>query len=207
MNMSCPACGAEVRFKARTSAFAVCAFCQSMLVRQDLDLENIGKMAELPPDLSPFQIGSSGIFKAEKFELIGRQRVHWKNGSWNEWYLSFIEGGVGWLAEAQGFLMISRPAPEQSPPALELCYPGASFLIDGGLFQVQDSKEVTLLGSEGELPSRGEKGRQFTSVDFVGDGDRFASIEYGEEKATVYLGVFVEIEDLRMTHLRSLDGW
>jgi hypothetical protein len=68
---------------------AVCNYCKSTIVRHDKDLEILGKMSEMPPDMSPIQIGTTGILGKDKFEIVGRQRIGYENGSWNEWYMLF----------------------------------------------------------------------------------------------------------------------
>jgi len=57
----CPSCGGPVPFQSAISVFAVCPYCTSMLVRHDLDVESLGKMAVLAEDSSPLQIGSAGM--------------------------------------------------------------------------------------------------------------------------------------------------
>src|SRR6202012_1730726 len=103
----CPQCGAPVKFQSSIAIFAVCEHCRSMVVRKDLSVESIGVMAELPPDLSPLQIGSRGEWNGKAFELVGRIRVEWDLGSWNEWYALFDGGVGGWVAETQGFYLVS----------------------------------------------------------------------------------------------------
>ena len=101
--LNCPSCGAEVTFQSAHTVFTVCKYCQSTLVRKDLKLEDLGKMAQLKDDPTPLQLGTSGKRKGE-FTLIGRVRVEWERGFWNEWYLRFDDGREGWLADAQGFI-------------------------------------------------------------------------------------------------------
>ena len=78
-----------------------------MIVRHDVNVETIGQMAVLPPDLSPLQIGAKGEVDGQPFTLIGRVRVAYDEGSWNEWCALFPEDKHGWVAEAQGFFMVS----------------------------------------------------------------------------------------------------
>ena len=47
--------------------------------------------------------GLKGTWKDTRFELTGRaQYRHELGGFWDEWYATFSNGWVGWLAEAQG---------------------------------------------------------------------------------------------------------
>ena len=81
---NCPSCGAPVEFKSTTSFHAVCAFCQSTLVRHGGNLENLGRMADLIEDTSPIQLGTEGVFKGVHFAVIGRIQLRYAAGLWNE---------------------------------------------------------------------------------------------------------------------------
>ena len=78
----CPGCGAPVEFKSAQSTHAVCAYCQSTVVRSGEVLTRLGKMAELFDDHSPLQLMASGRIQLDgkdvPFTLIGRlpQRRH-----------------------------------------------------------------------------------------------------------------------------------
>lgn len=207
--LPCPACGAELPFRSSVSVFAVCAYCGSMVVRHDMDLQALGKMAQLPADMSPLQLGAQGRYGKDRFVLVGRLKIAWEAGSWNEWYALFDDGRAGWLAEAQGFWMMSfAAAPPPDLPAVGAVRPGISLRLSGHrLFQVDDIKEATCVGSEGELPMKAAAGRKSTSVDLSGPGDEFACIDYAEDGARLYVGEYVEFDELRMSPLRQIDGW
>src|SRR4051812_49254224 len=104
---NCPSCGAGITFQSSVSFSLVCPYCRSLVVRHDKDVEAIGKMAELPDDISPFQIGTTGTFRKIHFALAGRMKIGWEDGCWNEWFFFTDEGKKGWLAEAQGSLILS----------------------------------------------------------------------------------------------------
>jgi len=59
-----------VTFQSSIAVFAVCPYCRSMVVRHDVNVEAIGQMAQLPPDLSPLQIGAHGEMDGQGFTLI-----------------------------------------------------------------------------------------------------------------------------------------
>lgn len=207
--LSCPACAAEIQFKSSISVFGVCSFCNSMVVRHDMNLENLGKMAELPPDSSPLQIGTRGSFEGKQFELVGRLKLSWNDGVWNEWYALFNDGNEGWVADAQGFYMVSfRLDDTKSVPEEKNIFAGRTFpLVNGQNFQVDDIKQATCIGSEGELPIKGPKGRKSTSIDLSGPDNQFACIEYSNDGIRLYLGKYVDFEKLALTSLRQIDGW
>ena len=112
-------------------------------------------MAELPPDLSPLQIGTRGEWKGRTFELLGRIRVEWAQGSWNEWYAAFSDGVAGWVAEAQGFYMVSFETKDRNIPQTPKEIPPGNFLrLAGRTWSITDIKTVRCRAGEGELPFR-----------------------------------------------------
>jgi Domain of unknown function (DUF4178) len=195
-------------FKSRASVFGVCSFCNSTLVRHDMNIESLGKMTEMPQDMSPLQIGTTGIFEGSKFEVVGRQRIGWESGSWNEWYLHFDNGKDGWLADAQGFYMLSFQLNNRIEiPELPKLKVGEDIKIDGSTYTVDDIREVSCAGSQGELPVKSLKGRKSTSVDLVGSNQNFGNIDYSAEGDRVFLGKYVDFEEFKFMNLRELDGW
>lgn len=208
LTLSCPSCGANVDFQSKASVFAVCSFCKSSLVRQNLDLEKVGVMADLQDDLTPLQLGTAGMFNAEKFELIGRLRVAYADGYWNEWHALFGGGKTGWLAEAQGFYAICFPFFDVQIPARESLRPGKSVdLGKQGTFQVEDMRAVDCIYSEGELPIAAHQGRKSTSVDLSGDQLEMATIEYASDVVRLYVGKYQEFDEFKFQNLRHIDGW
>jgi len=204
----CPSCGAEVRFQSSASVFAVCQYCKSTLVRRDLNLEALGKMADLQDDVSPLQIGTTGRFRGE-FILLGRVKVKYEDGFWNEWFVRFDDGREGWLAEAQGFLMLSLPV-EVPPnlPAATAIHPGLVVPIGKTEFTVQDVKKVTYAFAEGELPFPAPQGFQGVSIDLAAGSDDFASLSYGDKgDVDVFRGQYIEFADLHLQNLKAIDGW
>ena len=209
MKLICPGCGAEVQFKSRVSVFGVCSYCNSMVVRHDIDLEALGKMAELPSDMSPLQIGTKGRFDSNGFEIVGRLKIGWQDGTWNEWYVLFDDGRDGWIAEAQGMYMMSFQIEDvKNIPDRKNIVPGLSIpFIKNQLFQVDDIKDATCIGSEGELPFKGPTGRRSLSVDLSGPNSQFACIDYSGDEVRLYAGRYVDLDSLSLTSLRQIDGW
>ena len=152
--LDCPQCGAPVNFPSSIAIFAVCEHCRSMIVLRGANAELIGVMAALPPDLSPFQIGTRGEWQGRPFEIVGRIRVEWEQGSWNEWCILHDGQTTGWLAEAQGLLMVSFVKTVREPISVETSdyAPKQQVTLDGRLWRVTDRKIATYRSSEGSLP-------------------------------------------------------
>ncbi|RYZ72532.1 MAG: DUF4178 domain-containing protein [Proteobacteria bacterium] len=213
---SCPACGGELQFKSRSSVLTICSFCNSMVVRHDLKLEDLGKVTEMPEDLSPIRIGTKGIYNNVAFEVIGRQKIGWENGSWNEWFLVFDDRTNGWLSDAQGFYFMSRQVTHPgNVPELPRLMIGRAATVEGIKYKVEDIRPVTCIGLEGEVSLQSPIGRESISVDLLGLTSLAASIDYAvhpkgsikEEPPRVFVGAYVEFEDLNFSNLRAFDGW
>lgn len=207
MKFPCPACGGEVDFKSRFSVFQVCPYCASMLLRTDKDLESLGKTASLPPDMSPFQLGTTGQIDRRHFTIIGKQRMVYDDGNWNEWYIVFDDQSYGWLGEAQGFLSVSTLAEDQHVPNLKGIWNGLQVNLKGNYYEVEDIKKVTCGGSIGELPVNGMKGKKVTSVDLTGEGETFANLVYSDEGIEAYTGRYADFDEMKFQNLREIDGW
>lgn len=207
MKAKCPSCGADVAFQSSVSVFGVCSHCRSMLVRHDMDIESLGQMAQVPDDVSPLKIGSQGVYGGTRFSLIGRLKVAWDEGYWNEWHLLFEDGRQGWLGEALGFYMVSFEMKETGkvPDASKL-KPGKKYqLLPGETYFVDDIKEAVCVASEGELPFRALQGRKTTSVDLSDSASRYGCIEYSKtDGVRLFLGRYVKFEDLQFANLRDL---
>src|SRR5574339_47242 len=119
---ACPNCGAPVEFRSAASAFAVCNFCRSTLVRDGDALRRIGESAELFDDHSPLQLGAAGKYQGSAFTLVGRLQMRYAGGTWNEWHALFDSGKSGWLSEDNGAYVFAFDAPLHgaAPPAEEL---------------------------------------------------------------------------------------
>jgi len=217
---ACPSCGAKVEFKSATSVYAVCPFCESMLVRGDIDVKSIGKMAALPDDMSPLQVGSEGKIDGLHFGVIGRLKVGWRDGMWNEWHILSDDGSRGWIGEAQGFFSVSFEREDLSAQDRDfilgrIATPGSSaglsagfqITVEGKSLRAVDIKEATCLGSEGELPFRAPKGRRTVAIDFTGGEGDFATVEVEDATLRLYAGRYVEWDELGFTNLRPLEGW
>lgn len=227
----CPACGAEITFYSPVSVYAVCAHCRSMVVRRDVNVEAIGVMADLPEDMSPVQLGSQGVFGSTPFTVVGRAKMAWSRGYWNEWYLWCDGGRRGWLAEAQGFFAVNFEMDEPWPaevaravstlkksintqkilasgnPSLDHVPMGKSFQFNSMPFQLADVKLAHCIGSEGELPFTAARGRTAITLDFIGSDGGFACIEFSVGKERVFIGEYVDWNNLKMDGLRELEGW
>jgi len=173
-----------------------------------MNLEAVGKIAELQYEMTPFQIGTTGMYDGKKFEIIGRLKVAYEDGFWNEWYTIFGGDETGWLAEAQGFLAMCTELSNKKIPDLEALKPGKLLNLEPhGQFEVEDMRRVHCIFSEGELPMNAPQGRRSHSVDLVGPDLRMATVEFSQDEIRVYAGRYQEFDDFTFQNLRRIDGW
>lgn len=203
---ACPSCGAPVSFKSAASYHAVCAFCRSTLVRQDGNLENLGRMAELLPDASRLRLGTEGSFRGVHFALIGRIQLKTANALWNEWYLLFDDQRGGWLSDAGGEYLLSF----LTPPGIELppfanVAPDRMLRFAGRDWTVTHREEALCIAGEGELPFAFGAGYPAPLVDLrtTDDSGGFASIDYSESPPLCFVGEVLPFEALRLSNLRD----
>jgi len=204
----CPSCGAPVVFQSSASVMAVCEYCSSTLVRHDLDLENIGKMAQLQADGSPLQLRAEGRYQGGSFTVVGRIQLRFEKGLWNEWHLLFDDQRSGWLGESAGIYAVSflTEVGEKVPEFDEL-HPGELVTLKKASYEVTNVEKAFCIAGEGELPFQIGSGYEAPLADLAGPGKQFATLDYSEAPPLVYMGEYVEFEELHFSGLREIDGW
>jgi len=212
----CPSCGAEIPFRTSIASHGICPYCRTMVVRDDHALRKTGEMAQLPEDFSPFQIGSEGKFRGIRFGVVGRMKIGWAQGSWNEWFIVSDNGRKGWLAEAQGFYApcfettgIDQTSKKMLKDQLDRgVKPGVKMRVNQNWYRVVDIKEAECIGAQGELPFDTPVGRKTLTIDLLrGNGD-FASIELLDKgEFNVFEGAYVSWNNLNCKYFRTFEGW
>ncbi|MBX3622574.1 MAG: DUF4178 domain-containing protein [Rhizobacter sp.] len=202
---ACPNCGAPVEFRSAASAFAVCSFCRSTLVREGEALRKIGESAELFDDHSPLQLGASGRYQGAGFTLVGRLQYRYKDGTWNEWHALFDNGRSGWLSEDNGRYVMAFDAPVQDAPPAEALRPGAQQSVAGQAWNVASVTAAKLIAAQGELPFKPNTERGFVVADLRSVRDEVATLDYSEPAAPKWsVGRAVAISELAMSGLADV---
>ncbi len=196
----CPACGGPVTFAVGTSLVCVCPYCQSVVGRSDRGLETLGKVADLVETESPLDIGIQGRFDRVPFSLTGRtQYRHPAGGVWDEWYAAFTDGRWGWLAEAQGrFYLTFASTPPSDLPRFEQFRLGQTIQLNEIQFRVDEKNVATIASARGEIPYRILPNEPHPFVDLSGPQGEFATIDYSDDKPSVYVGRQVTLDELHI---------
>jgi ribosomal protein S27E len=200
----CPGCGAPVEFRSAQSAFAVCSFCQSTVVRKGETLARIGKMAELFDDHSPLQLMASGRFEGKAFTLVGRLQYKYDAGTWTEWQVLMDDGATANLAEDNGAYVFSRTTNlQREVPAAEHFRVGGTTSINGKPFSVASNTTVSLISAQGELAHLPTLGVPFPMVELRNADGQVLSIDYGRQPPELSIGSAVVLDALEMQGLKD----
>jgi hypothetical protein len=198
-----------VEFRSAASAFAVCSFCRSTVVREGDALRKIGESAELFDDHSPLQLGAGGSYQGATFTLVGRLQYRYKDGTWNEWHALFDSGRSAWLSEDNGRYVIAFDLPlEGTAPAADSLRPGAQQIVAGQPWTVASVNVAKLIAAQGELPFKPNTARGFVVADLRSTRDEVGTLDYSDAAAPKWsVGRSVAISELGMTGLaESADG-
>ena len=202
---NCPNCGAKIVFRWSGCVQTVCEYCRSVLIRTDLDLQKIGMVADLPPNSSPIQMGTEGVYGKRSFVVTGRIIYEYDQGNWNEWHFVTNVGASGWLSDAQLNYAVTFLAEGQQLP--RECQVGQQYAWGGEAYFVSTITKAHYRGVEGELPFQYWDKSDVMFVDLMSQSEKFATIDYSDDPPLLFLGESVEFEDLQLKNLRSFEGW
>lgn len=179
------------------------------MARTDRGLDDLGKVAEIVDTQSPLQLGLKGEYKGHKFELTGRAQLrHELGGFWDEWYATFSNGWVGWLAEAQGnfYMTFYQPLPQGSRvPDFEDLMLGQTVpeIPSRKPLMVTEKGTATSIAADGEIPYRLIPNERSNYADLSGAATVFATIDYSENPPWVFVGERVTLDEIGLGSAKS----
>lgn len=208
VQVQCPGCGGPVVFQVGAGVVAVCPNCRSAVARGDREIEDLGKVAALVETGSQLKLGLQGRYDGKRFELVGRTQLqHPAGGVWDEWYAAFPNDLWGWLAEAQGrYYLTFLQSPKPALPAFDDLELEREIRVPQPL-KVAEKGTAAVRGAEGTLPYRYEPGAQYDYADLTGSGGAFATLDYSDEPAVLYLGRQVTLDELGIRPQREPEAW
>ena len=168
-------------------------------------------MAEIAVSQSPLRLGLKGVFKDARFELTGRAQLkHELGGYWDEWYATFSNGWVGWLAEAQGnfYLTFYQPLPAGvSLPSFDQLQVGqtVSEIPAPTELMVVEKGVATAVAAEGEIPYQLTPNEQSRYADLSGRDGAFGTIDYSIDPPWVFIGQQVTLADIGLADARPAE--
>ena len=177
----------------------ICSYCKNAVVRTDRGIESLGKVADLVPMESPLRLFAEGHYGSESFLLVGMAQLrHAAGGLTQEWYAKF-SSSWGWLAEAQGRFYMTFEVPGTQLPPLEALAPGRQVEIDNRMYTVAELGSATYVAATGELPFRLVPQGTYRFADLSDGRGNFATIDYGDDTPTLYVGQQLALADLQIS--------
>lgn len=131
-------------------------------------------------------------------------------GFWDEWYATFSNGWVGWLAEAQGkfYLTFYQPLPDGvSLPEFGSLQIGQSLteIPARSPLMVTEKGTATAVAADGEIPYRLTPNEQSDYADLSGKDNSFATIDYGIEPPWVFIGSQVSLAEIGLADAKPAE--
>jgi endogenous inhibitor of DNA gyrase (YacG/DUF329 family) len=207
VSRNCPQCGAPVVFRWSQAVQTTCPYCNSILVRTDVDLQLVGKVSDYPIDPSPIMIGTEGIYDNKAFVAIGRICYEYQDGGWNEWHIVYNTGESGWLSDAQLQYAVTKALPW--PAALNgvRLNVGTMVSLDGVEYTVTHQTAANYRAVEGELPFQFWDKTVCQFIDLRSWDGRFLTVDFTEATPLLFGGRMVEFDKLNLKNLRQFEGW
>ncbi len=197
-----------MQFKWSGAVQTACPFCKSIIVRTDIDLERVGLAADLPPDPSPIQLLTEGVYKGQNFQVTGRLVYEYENGYWNEWHIVFSKGASAWLSDALLQYAVSfKVDPTDPVPDRNQISRGKHVTFGKTEYEASTLTRATYRGFEGELPFPYYKMEHILFADLRTPGKNFGTIDYSEDPPLVFLGEWVDYDELQLKNVRQFEGW
>lgn len=213
LHSTCPSCGAEIGIRSATAVTAVCGYCHSVLLIQQNALVLSGRHSAVLNDLSPLQIGTTGMWQGKPFTLIGRMQVSYEAGSWSEWHALMHDGSSAWLSESNDRFVFTRlqPTPPQAkalPEFSNLKVGSSYFKYRDRHYAVADIRDIRRgqYAAEGELPVPLPESEKAQVAD-CRNGTSFITLDYadGQAQPQVFAGKGVALSALRLQNTRTPD--
>lgn len=177
-SLQCPNCGGPLPLSCRFVRVVTCSYCSTLNEVTSDGVQMAGTSARLTPLPTRFFVGAMGELAGERFQVLGRVRYSYDEGTWDEWYLLLSNGEPAWLEEDEGELTLSRMEPlDEVVPAFDQIRVGQQLTVQGVSFRVTERCRATVLGCEGQLFGLT---RPRTPVNFIegSGGGRIAFLEY-----------------------------
>jgi len=197
--IACPSCGANHTIYNPGVITVVCEYCSNAVYWDAEKIKDAGQQSVLTEGFTRLFRGATGKLESRAFVVIGRVRYSFGRGFWDEWFLEFSDGTIGWLTEDNHELALqTRTTPKKMPPRENLT-PGKKFTVRKIDFVVQEVGEAECIGVEGDLPIEVQTGETYRFVDASSpDGKYTFGIEYDAVPPTLFVGKWLSYAALTL---------
>jgi hypothetical protein len=128
-----------------------------------------------------------------RFVVRGRLGLRHESGStWDEWYAAFADGKDGWIARVDARWLVTFGDGSWLPPC-DALRPGDRVFPP---LTVVETGAARFAAKEGTLPFSPRLGKAYRYADLRGPGGAFATIDYGDDPPSLYVGLEATLEEL-----------
>lgn len=190
-SFECPSCGGPIEKKTPGARALVCPYCGQTSHLNATSLEAAGEKQMLIDYGSFLKIGDTYSFDGRSFQVLGRIRIDYEDGFWDEWYVNFTDNNdPAWIQEDDGsFTIFSKIGELEEHMDLDQVQVGQyiriGMLPDHVFITSKSSAKVN--GGEGELPFKIIPGDPADFVDGILDG-KVISVETLPDDSAVFMG-------------------
>ena len=191
----CPSCGAKLERNNPATKMIGCPYCGQASFVEAQRLEPHGAQNLLIDYGSALAIGNRMPIGGHDWSILGRVRLRYQDGFWDEWYLQNDEGQVVWLQEDDGSFTLFVPKGELPEPLSLSSVPVGKSVQLPGLGEpifITSKGTAHVENGEGELPFQVVPGDPADFVEGYRDG-KVVSIEVLPRTSTVFIGQPVQL--------------
>ena len=197
----CPSCGANIKQQNPASRSISCGYCGQTSHINAETLQAAGEQHLLVDYGSYLSVGNRGRWQEQGFTILGRLRIEYDDGFWDEWYINFDDGKAAWIQEDDGSFMLFEASGEISGLHYNSIHVGTFVDFNQDLTDVfiTSKTRAKVEGGEGELPFRIIPGETADFVEGIKEGE-VVSIEVLPDETSIYLGKTISLDDLALTY-------
>lgn len=198
---TCPSCGAPVKQKHAGSRTLFCNHCGQTSHLNANTLQAAGEQHLLIDYGSVLAIGQTGNIRGREFMVLGKIRIDYEDGFWDEWYIQYMDdGSEGWIQEDDGsFTLFQKEKRISDTLLLEDMTVGEwnDFCGNWEPVFITSKSQATINGGEGELPFRIIPGEPADFVDGVWNG-KIISVELLPDEKVLFSGKIFSLEEMAL---------
>ncbi len=187
-SISCPSCGVSISDTTAHTRSMSCPHCSNWVYLGSNGWESAGLFEHAIDAPSILRLGKRGVLEDRPFVVVGRVRMSYSEGFWDEWWLEFDDGFYQWLEEDDGVYRLHSPRDHAIQPGqFDAAIVGGNVSIEGADWFVTERVDAQVAGVEGSLPVAIVPGESVVCVDGINNGIK-ASFEAADMEVQMFQG-------------------
>ncbi len=168
----------------------------------------IQKAEPVREELTILQVGTTGTYSNQAFEVIGRIQYFFTEGYRNHWFILYKSGKTGWLGDWAGNYSLFQEATYTSLMPLTGRAAGETLSISKISLEIEVIDKVNVIYWEGEVPEQGLLEKNFTAIELFSTNGQMGLLHTsGSGTPHTYLGQYVALQDLTLQNTRVHHEW